>query len=75
MIDSAIDSARPQDDPGSFQNSVFELTTDWRQYVHRACAPEGIWTLFHYLLAERGTVEFDKLHLRIARAPQACSDH
>ena len=70
-----IDSARPHDDPGGFHNSVFAWTTDWREYVHRARAPEGIWRVFHYLIAERGTVEFDKLHLRIARAPQACSDH
>ena len=59
------------DDPGSFQNSVFELTTDWREYVHRALAPEGIWTLFHYLIAERGTVEFDNLRLRIEHSPGA----
>ena len=58
------------DDPGSFQNSVFELTTDWREYVHRARAPEGIWTLFHYLIAERGTVEFDNLRLCIVRRPE-----
>ena len=55
------------DDPDSFLNSVFELTTDWREYVHRARAPEGIWTLFHYLIAERGTVEFDNLRLCIVQ--------
>lgn len=32
-------------------------------------APQGIWTLFHYLIAERGTVEFDNLRLCIVRGP------
>lgn len=53
------------DDPSTFQASQFALTTEWRRYSHRATAGDGIWTLFHYLRAVEGAVDFDDVAVTV----------
>ena len=62
---------KPQWDYSAFQRFRLALCRRRRRARSRpARAPEGIWTLFHYLIAERGTVEFDNLRLCIVRGPE-----
>ncbi len=58
------------DNPGTFQTTTFNLTTDWEEYTHTATAPSGIWTLFNYLRAESGTVEFDNVRMSNIPVPE-----
>jgi hypothetical protein len=58
------------DNPGTFQTTTFILTTDWEEYTHTAAAPSGVWTLFNYLRAESGTVEFDNVRMSNMPVPE-----
>lgn len=51
------------EDPSTFQTSTFDLTTSWQAYTHTATASSGIWTIFNYLVAKEGTVEFDNVRM------------
>jgi len=51
------------DNPATFQTSTFDVTTTWEQYTHTATASSGIWTIFNYLSALTGTVEFDNVRM------------
>lgn len=56
------------DDPSTFQSSVFDLTGEWRRYVHVATARPGVWTAYHFLEALEGAVEFDDVRVEFRPA-------
>jgi|GEM_PF-2605127 len=49
--------------PYPYQSSTFNVTTQWREYSHTFTAEAGVWTLFNYLIASSGTVEFDDIQI------------
>lgn len=49
--------------PETFQTSTFKLTKNWKEYTHVATAGKGVWTLYNYLIAKSGTVEFDNVRM------------
>ena len=60
------------DNPATFQTSTFDLTTSWKDYTHVATASTGVWTIFNYLIASSGTVEFD--NVRMSNKPIICGN-
>jgi PKD repeat protein len=57
------------DNPTTYQDDTYQLTTSWQQYTHVAVAPPGTWTIFNYLKADSGTVEFDDLRMTMGGNP------
>ncbi len=55
------------DDISSYQTSDFILTTQWQEYRHTAYAKEGIWTIFNYIKAKKGTIEVDDVKMTFAK--------
>ena len=60
------------DDPESFQTTTFDVTTSWQDYTHVATATSGVWTIYNYLIASSGTVEFD--NVRMSNMPIGCGN-
>jgi hypothetical protein len=60
------------DDPDTFQTTTFDVTTSWRDYTHTATASSGVWTIYNYLIASSGTVEFD--NIRMSNRPINCGN-
>jgi len=57
------------DDPSTFQDSAFDVSESWQDYVHVAVAPAGTWTIFNYLISDIGTVEFDDVQMALGGEP------
>ena len=60
------------DNPATFQTSTFDVTTSWQDYTHTATASSGVWTIYNYLKASSGTVEFD--NVRMSNNPINCGN-
>ncbi len=59
------------DDPSSYQSTIFDLTTDWQEYTHTASSAAGVWTIFNYLVADTGTIEIDDVRMSTNSLPPA----
>jgi hypothetical protein len=60
------------DDPATFQTTTFDVTESWQDYTHTATASTGVWTIYNYLIASSGTVEFD--NVRMSNKPITCGN-
>jgi len=51
------------DDPSTFQETSYALTSSWQDYTHTATSAEGVWTIYNYIIAQTGTIEVDNVRM------------
>jgi PKD repeat protein/lysophospholipase L1-like esterase len=57
------------DDPGTYQTTTFDLSTQWQEYTHTATSSAGVWTIFNYLIADSGSIEIDDVRMTMDNLP------
>ena len=57
------------DDPSTFQETSFALTSEWADYTHYSTSAAGIWTVYSYIIAEAGTIEVDNVRMALVGNP------